>query len=114
MKLLLKVVIFLAVAQSQMAFAELGKSKVVKGDSAMHIRLDETCQYEKLNKSLQKDADWHCYYFAGFKTHATKIDVLKAWEAFPPYCAQDGHCGHRHQCILSWQATCEEAPSAGN
>lgn len=34
MKLLLKVVIFLAATQSQMALAELGKSKVVKGDSA--------------------------------------------------------------------------------
>ena len=114
MKLFFKSLILIVVIQSQMAVAELGKSKVVKGDSAMHIGLDETCQYEKFNESLQRDTDWHCYYFAGFKTHAIKIDVLEAWEAFPPYCAQDGHCGHRHQCILSWQATCEEATSVEN
>ena len=114
MKLLLKVVIFLTVAQSQMTLAEMGKSKLVKGNSAMYIAFSESCQYEKLYVSLQKDADWNCFYFAGFKTHAIKIEVLKEWEAFPPHCAQDGTCGYRHECILSWQATCEEAPSVEN
>ena len=107
MKLFFKSLILVIILQSQISLAEPRKSAVVKGDSSMHIGLNETCKYEEINGSLQRDANWHCYYFAGFKTHASKIDVLKAWEAFPPYCAQDGHCGHRHQCILSWQATCE-------
>lgn len=114
MKLFFKSLMLVVLMQSQMTFAEMGKSKVVKGNSAMYIAFSETCQYEKLHVSLQEDADRNCFYFAGFKTHAIKIEVLKEWEAFPPHCAQDGTCGYRHECILSWQATCEVRPPTEN
>lgn len=52
MKLVFKILILVVLLQNQAAIAVPGKPNVVKGDSSIQIRPDETCKYEELSGFL--------------------------------------------------------------
>ena len=99
------VLFFSALLSASTVFAE-GEISVV-GQSSLFVGTQDRCDWKALGPIMARDSQWQCELYAGAKTIAIRIDVLKQWEDFQEYCDQKGQCGHRRECIANWSALCE-------